>query len=153
MGPLLGLVCCCLGENVIVICKIVSLQCRLDTFILKKVIVLILEILNCCLIKKKKRKKKGILDLLFTFFSSPGKDTKIISVHISLTKIHMFCLPYWLSLFALAILQKLWIYHIWFFFGASPGVDSYLYHIRATNNNKMVSRIYVGMSTTNMYLH
>ena len=39
-------------------------------------------------------KKKAIFDLIFTFFSHQGKDTKIPSGHITLTYIHMFCSPY-----------------------------------------------------------
>ena len=34
---------------------------------------------------------------------------------------------------ALSILQKLQIYHVWFLFGATPGVDSYLCHFGAIN--------------------
>ena len=39
-----------------------------------------------------------IFDLLFTYFSHQGNVTKIPSAHISLTYIHVFCLPYWLFL-------------------------------------------------------
>ena len=40
--------------------------------------------------------KRAIFDLLFTFFSLQGRATKVPSAHISLTYIHVFCLPYWL---------------------------------------------------------
>ena len=40
-------------------------------------------------------KKMTIFDLLFTFFSHQGQDTKISSAHISLTYIQVFCLPHW----------------------------------------------------------
>ena len=46
-----------------------------------------------------------------------------------------------IEFFALPILQKLRIYHIWFLFGATPGVDSYLRYFGAINKNKMVSNI------------
>ena len=39
MGPLLGLVCPCFKENVIVLCKIVSFLCSSDNVLLEKVIV------------------------------------------------------------------------------------------------------------------
>ena len=35
----------------------------------------------------------------------------------------------------------------------SPGVDSYSAFLEQSLNNKMVSKIQVGMSTTDMYLH
>ena len=44
-----------------------------------------------------------------------------------------------LTFFALPILQ-LRIYHVWFLFGATPGVDSYSRHFGAIKNNKMVSK-------------
>ena len=43
--------------------------------------------------------EKGVIfDLLFTFSSHQGKNTKIPSGHIPLTFIHLFCSPYWLFL-------------------------------------------------------
>ena len=68
-------------------------------------------------------------DLLFTFFGHKGKDTKIPSAHISLTRILLTPLIF----FALPILQKLRIYYLWFLFGANPGVDSYSRHFGAIN--------------------
>ena len=66
MGPL---VCPCFrGENVTVICKTVFSLCSLDKFLLKNLIVFIF----------------GNFDLLFTFCSHQGKDTKIPSAQISL---------------------------------------------------------------------
>ena len=41
-----------------------------------------------------------------------------------------------LTFFAFPILQKLRIYHVWFLFGVTPGVDS-----EQSINNKMVSKI------------
>ena len=40
--------------------------------------------------------KGAIFDLLVTFFSHQGKDTKTPSAHMKLTCIHIFCSPYWL---------------------------------------------------------
>ena len=48
--------------------------------------------------------KRAIFYLLFTFFSYQGKVTKILSAHISLTFIHVFCSPCWL--FCLTNLKK-----------------------------------------------
>ena len=47
-----------------------------------------------------------------------------------------------LTLFALPILQKLRIYHKWFLFGMTPGVDSFHRAILEQSiNNKMVNNI------------
>ena len=75
-------------------------------------------------------KKRAIFDLLFTFYSHQGKDTKIPSAHISLTYTY-FAHP--IDFFALPILQKLQIYHVWFFFDVTPGVDSFSRHFGAIN--------------------
>ena len=49
-----------------------------------------------------------------------------------------------IDFFALTILKNIRIYQVWFLFGMSPGVDSYIL-IRAileqSINNKMVSKI------------
>ena len=37
------------------------------------------------------------------------------------------------TFFAFPMLQKLRIYQVWFLFGVSPGVDSYLRHFGAIN--------------------
>ena len=52
------------------------------------------------------------------------------SAHISLTYTY-FAHPF--DFFALPILQKLRIYYVWFLFGATPRVDSYLRHFGAIN--------------------
>ena len=81
---------------------------------------------------EKKLKKRAIFNLLFTFFSYiKGKDTKIPSAHISLTYIHTRILLPLLTFCALPILQKLRIYHVWFLFGVTPGVNSFSRHLRA----------------------
>ena len=38
-----------------------------------------------------------------------------------------------IDFFAFPILQKLRIYHVWFLFGVTPGVDSFSRHFGATN--------------------
>ena len=60
----------------------------------------------------------------FHIFSYQGKDRNISyrKTHISLTLTYLF------DLFALAILQKIRIYLIWFLFGMPPDADSYLRH-------------------------
>ena len=66
------------------------------------------------------------------------------------TYIHTCILLTLLTFFAFPILQTLRIYHVWFLFGVTPGVDSFL---EKSINNKMMSKIEVGMSTTDIYLH
>ena len=78
-------------------------------------------------------KKGTFLDLLFTFFGHQAKYTEIPSTHISLTYIHTRIVLTLLTFFALPILQKLRIYHVWFHFGVTPGVDSYSCHFGAIN--------------------
>ena len=74
--------------------------------------------------------KKAIFDILFTCFSHQGKMQKLLQ-HISHIHTHIL-LTVW-TFFALPILQKLWIYHVWFLFGATPGVDSYSHDFGAIN--------------------
>ena len=109
----------CFRESVNVTCK--------NNFLLKNVIVFFFgnQISKWCSFEK-----KAIFDLLFTFFSHQGKDTKIPSAHIPLRYIHVLCSP---SFFAFPNLQKLQIYHVWFLFGVTPGVDSFWRHFRAIN--------------------
>ena len=83
----------------------------------------------------------AIFDLLFTFFIHQGKLTKKFLQHISHS--HTYIL---LTFFALPILKKIRIYQVWFLFGMSPGVDSYLRHFGPINNNSK-------MSSTDMCLH
>ena len=130
MGPLLVLVSPCFRENVNVTCKIVSFLCSLDNFLLKNVIVFFLEIRfqNGAHLKK-----RAIFDLLFTFFSHQGKDTKIPSAHIPFTYTY-FAHP--IDFFCLPNLQKLRIYHVWFLFGVTPGIDSFLLHFGAINKEQ-----------------
>ena len=91
MGPWLVLVSPCFRENVVVTCKSGSFLCSLDDLLQKNVIVLFF---GNQISKWRSFEKRAIFDLLFTFFSHQGKFTKIPSAHISLTYIHVFCLPY-----------------------------------------------------------
>ena len=93
MAPLLVLVCPCFREKVTATCKIASFLCSLDNFLLKNVIIFFF---GSQISKWRSFEKRAINDLLFTFFSHRGKDTKNPSAHISLTYIHVFCSPYWL---------------------------------------------------------
>ena len=131
MGPLLVLVCPCFRENVIVTCKIASFLCSLDNFLLKNVTVFFF--INQ-ISKWRPFEKKGYFDLLFIFLVTREKDTKIPSAHISLTYIHTYTyFAHSIDFFALPILQKLRIYHIWFVFDVIPGVDSFPRHFGAIN--------------------
>ena len=68
-------------------------------------------------------------------FMSPGKRHKKILQHIShLHSYTYFAAPF--DLFALPILQKLRIYHVWFLFGVTPGVDSFSRHFGAINKQQ-----------------
>ena len=129
MGPLLVLVSLCFRKNEIVTCKIVSFLCSLDNFLPKNIIIIFF---GNQISKWRSFEKRAIFDLFFTFFSHQGKDTKIPSAHISLT-IHTHILLTLFTFFAFPILQKLRIYQVWFLFGVSSGVDSYLRHFGAIN--------------------
>ena len=149
MGPWLVLVCPCFRENVVATCKIGSFLCSLDNLLQKNVIVLFS---GNQISRWRSFEKRAIFDLLFTLFSHQGKVTKIPSAHISHTYIHIFCSPYCLFL-ALPILKK----YKFTRYGFSLVWVLVLILIRAMLeqpiNNKMVSKILVEMSTTDMYLH
>ena len=85
------LVSSCFRENVAVTCKVGSFLCSLENLLQKNVIVFFFE---NQISKRRLFGKRVIFDLLFTFFSSQGKVTKIPSAHTSLTYIHVFCSPY-----------------------------------------------------------
>ena len=149
MGPLLVLVSPCFRENVVVTCKIGSFLCSLDNLLQENVIVFFFE---NQVSKWRSFEKRTIFDLLFTFFSYQGRVTKIPSARISLTYIHLFCSHYWL--FCLTNFEKKYEF---IRYGFSLVWFLVLILIRPileqSINNKMVSKIQVGMSTTDMYLH
>ena len=129
MGPWLVLVSPCFRENVVVTCKIRSFLCNSNNLLQKNVIVLFF---GNQISKWRSFEKRAIFDLFFTFFSHQWKATKIPSAHISITYIHVFCLPDWLFL-PYQFLKKIRIYQIRFLFGMSPGVDSYSHHFGKIN--------------------
>ena len=149
MGPWLVLVSPCYRENVVATCKIGSFLCSLEYLLQKNVIVLFFE---NQISKWRLFEKRAIFDLLFTFFSHQGKVTKIPSAHISLIYIHVFCSTYWLFL-----PYQFWKKYEFIRYGFSLVCVLVLILIRAileqSINNKMVSKISVGMSTTDMYVH
>ena len=148
MGSWLVFVSSCFRENVAPTYKIGSLLCSLGNLLQKNVIVLFF---GNQISKWRSFEKRAIFDLLFTFVSHQGKVTKIPSAHISLTYIHVFCSPYWLFL-----PYQFWKKYEFIRYGFSLIWVLVLILIRTileqSINNKMVSKIYVGMSTTDMYL-
>ena len=80
--------------------------------------------------------KKGYFDLLFTFFSYQGKLQKFLQ-HISHSHAYM-CFAHPIAFFNITNFEKLT--------NLSGTVSQSI-------NNKMVSKISVGMSTTDIYLH
>ena len=109
--------------------KLCLFLCSLDNFLLKNGIVFFLR---NQISRWRSFGKRAIFDILFTFFSHQGKDIKILQ-HIShLHTYTYFAHPF--DFFALPILhKKMRIYHVWFLFGVTPGVDSYLRHFGAIN--------------------
>ena len=75
--------------------------------------------------------KRAIFDLLFTFFRHRERNKNSFSTY--LTYIPTNILLTLLTFFALPVLQKSRIYHVWFLFGVTPCVDSFLRHFGAIN--------------------
>ena len=149
IGPLLVLVSPCFRENVVVTCKIGAFLCSLDTLLQKNVIVFFFgnQISKWC-----SYEKRLLLAYFSQFFSHQGKLAKIPSARILFTYIHVFCSPYWLFL-----PYQLWKKYEFIRYGFSLVWFLALILIRAiveqSINNKMESKTFVGMSTTDMYLH
>ena len=118
-----------MGSLPVLVCSCFRQKCSLDNFLLKNVI----DFSFANQISKWCSFEKGAF--FFTYFSHclvtrQKTETFLQHIshlhHISLTYIHVFCSPYWLFFFfALPILQKLRIFHVWFLFGVTPGVDSF----------------------------
>ena len=97
MGPWLVLVSPCFRENEVATCRIGSFLCSSDNLLQKNVIVFFF---GNQISKWRSFEKRAIFDLLFTFFSYPGKVTKIpfstylthIRTRILLTLLTFFCL-------------------------------------------------------------
>ena len=137
MGTLFVLVFPCFRENVVVTYKIRSFLCSLDSLLQKNVIVFFF---GNQISKWRSFEKRAIFDLLFTFFIHQGKVTKIPSPHISLTYIHIFYSPYWLTL-----PYQFWKKYKFIRYGFSLVWVLVLILIRTileqSTNNKMVSKI------------
>ena len=150
MGPWLVLVSPCFNENIVATCKVGSFLGILDNLPQKNVIDLFFWKSN---FKMALTWKKGYFDLLFTFSSHQGKVTKIPSASISLTYIHVFCSPFWLLLpyqfwkkkyeFIRYSFSLVWVLVLILI---RPILEQSI-------NNKMVTKIKVGMSTSDIYLH
>ena len=69
------------------------------------------------------RKKKMFLWPSFHIFSHNGKTQNFYSFNTYLTYIRTHALFTLLAIFALPILRKLQIQHVWFLFGVAPGVN------------------------------
>ena len=75
---------------------------------------------------------KGLFLTHFSHFLVTREKTQKFLQHIfHLQKYTYFAHP--IDFFALKALKKIRIYHVWFLFGAIPGVDSYLRHFQAIN--------------------
>ena len=130
MDLLRALVSPCFRENVIVTSKIVSFLRSLDKFLPRNLIVFSL---GNQISKWRSFEKKGLFLTYFSIFLVTREKTQNFFQHTS----HLHACTYFvhtiLTLFAFPSLQKLRIYHVWFLFGATPGVDSYSHHFRAFN--------------------
>ena len=127
MGTLFVLFSPCFRENVGDTCKIGSFLCSLDNLLQKNVIVFFF---GNQILKWRSFEKRAIFDLLFTCFSHQGKVTEIPTAHISHTYMYF---AHSIDFFCLTNFEKIRIYQVWFLFGMSPGVDSYLRHFGTIN--------------------
>ena len=120
--------------------------CSLDNLLQKNVIVLFF---GNQISKWRSFETMAIFDLLYTFLVTRESYKKFLQ-HISHShKYTYFAHP--IDFFALPILKKKYEFIRYGLFGMSPGTDSYSRHFGTINNNKMVSKILVRMSTTDMY--
>ena len=149
-SPWLVLVFPCFRENVVATCKIGSFLCSLDKLLQKNVIVFFF---GNQISKWRSFEERAIFDLLFTFFSHQGKVT-LNSFSTYPKNIHTRILLTLLTFFVLPILKKKYEF---IRYGFSLVWVLVLILIRAilerSTNNKMVSKILVGMSASDMYLH
>ena len=115
----------CFRENVIVTCKIVSFLCRFDNFLLKTVF-LEIKFQNGAHLEK-----RAIFELLFTFLVTREKTQKYLQ---NISYLHTYTyFAHSIDFFALPILKKIRICHVWCLFGVTPGVDSFSLHFVAIN--------------------
>ena len=132
MGTLFVLVSPCFGKMYLShakLKKIVSFLCSLDNLLQKNVIVFFFG--NQISKWRSFEKKRLFLTCFLHFLVTREKLQKFLQ-HIS--HIHTYILLTLLTFFALPILKKkIRIYQVWFFFGISPGVDSYSRHFGTIN--------------------
>ena len=151
MGPLLVLVSPCFRENVVVTCKIGSSLCSLDNlYTSEKGNVFFFG--NQISKWRSFEKKKAILTYFSHFLVTREKLQKFLR-HLSLTYIHIFCSRYWLFFTSLILEKKnanlsgmvsLWCDSLCWFLSAPFWNNQYI--------TKWWAK-FVGMSTTDMYLH
>ena len=114
--------------GVLVTCKIGSFLCSLDNLLHKNTVVFFFEnqISKWCSFEK-----RAILTYFSHFLVTREKLQKFLQ-HISHSHIYMY-FAHPIDFFCLTNFEKIWIYQVWFLFGMSPGVDSYLRHFRTIN--------------------
>ena len=149
MGPWLVLVSPCFRKIVIATCEIGSVLCSLDNLLQKNVIVLFF---GYQILKWRSFEKRAIFFLLFTFSCNQGRLHKFLQ-HIFQTHTNTY-FAYPIDFFCLTNFEKKYEF---IKYGFSLVWVLGLILIRAileqSINKKMVSKILVGMSTTDMYLH
>ena len=151
MGPLLVLVSPCFRENVVVTCKIGPFLCSLDNLLQKNVIVFFFE---TQISKWSSFEKKGQFLTYFShFLVTRGKLQKFLQ-HISHSHTYMY-FAHPIDFFCRINLKKKKYEFIRYGFSLVWFLVLILIRtiLEQSINNKMVSNISVGMSTTDMYLH
>ena len=139
----------CLGENAVVTCKIGSVLCSLDNLLQKSVIIFFFgnQISKWCSFEK-----RVIFDILFTFFSHQGKLQKFLQ-HISHSHTYMYFAHPIDFFFAWPILKKYEFIRYGFSLVWVLVLILICAILEQSMNNKMVIKIEIGMSATDMYLH
>ena len=104
--------------------KLCLFLCSLDNILLKNVI-FFFEIK----FQNGAQLKKWLFLTYFSHFLVTKETTQKFLQHIS----HLQYFAHPVDFFAIPILQKLRIYHVWFLFCMTPGVDSFSCHFGAIN--------------------
>ena len=76
-------------------------------------------------------KKRAILTYLSHVLVTREKTRKFLQHVFHIHTYTYFAHP--IDFFALPIMQKFRVYHVWFLFGVTPGVDSFSRHFGAIN--------------------
>ena len=129
MGPWLVLVSPRFRQNLVATCKIWPFLCSLDNLLQKNVIVFFfLEIKY----QNGAHLQKGLFLTYFSHFLVSREKLQKFLQHISHSHTYMyFAHPF--DFFCLTNFEKIQIYQVRFFFGVSPGVDSYSRHFGTIN--------------------